>query len=210
MFSVQPEDAVGYARPGVAPIGDQKSQPCTRFSSFWASLGNKEHGDWLRKRAVTGDLEIACHSIQQQVYTRIWLAIIQMVKTLDFTVDEHDETDIAEDGQGVSQEEEKGDQDDEDADAALNQGMVFQASGMTGREQPRSMRDVEIFLNLVEFVKSMLGKVAPKYFEDSCYVFCETMIKFSSRNALFSGFSKLLTAAMQSARNGTCVALIIC
>ena len=213
---MQPELVSGYARPGATPTGYLKSQPCARFSVFWASLGDKQHGDWLRKRAVTGDLDMACNNIQQQVYTRVWLAAIRMVKTLDFTVDTHTD-DSVEDGQGVSQEEEQESDHDVEVDTALNQGMVFQASGMTGREQPRSMRDVEIFLNLVDFIKLMLGKVEPKYFEDTCYVFCATMIKLSARNALFSGFFKLLTAAMKSARSGeqcmlccSCIELFLC
>ena len=207
MESVKPELSASYARPGIPPTGQKKPQPCFRYSVFWASLGDRDGSTrtWLRKRAVVGDLEAAHASIQQQVYTRIWQAVTRMVTKLDFTiadqqVDANDEAHIqADEGDGEAPPDDQVD----DGSTGMSEGVVFQASGMTGHEQPQNMRDVEIFLNLVDFVKELLDKVAPQYFKSSCYLFCVTMIKLSSRNPLFSGFFKLLTAAMKSADKGS-------
>jgi DNA-dependent protein kinase catalytic subunit len=185
---VRPELDDRYAPPGVSPTDRQKPQPCTHFSGFWGSLGAK-HGEWLRKRGMTADVESVHKSIQRQVYTRIWQAVIRIVKTLDFVLD-------------TEQGEAGGEEGNEENNAVLDWGIVFQASGLTGREQPRNRNDWNIALNVVDFVKFLLAEVAPEYFKDSCHIFCETMIKLSSQNVLFSGFFKLLTAAMKSARKG--------
>jgi len=205
MESVKPEVAAGYTRPGVPARGHQKPQPCFRYSDFWASLGDRDKStrSWLRKRAaVAGSLDEAHGRIQQLVYTRIWQAVTRIVTKLDFTIaDQLPEgaDDIA--SQGGGGEGEDGEMDGSDG-GLVSEGRVFQASGMTGHERPQNPRDVEIFLNLVDFVKQLLDNVAPEYFRDSCYVFCDTMIKLSSRNALFSGFFKLLSAAMKAADKG--------
>ena len=168
------------------------------------SIG-ENHGIWLRKRGVTADLEEAHQEIQRQVYRRVWQAVIRIVETLDFTVDEVGPQEDTESGETKDHDETGASANGDDAaDAGVSDmsGLRFQASGMTGREKPVSMQDVDIFHNLVDFTKILLEKVAPRYFEDSCYIFCDTMVKQSSRNPLFSGFFKLLTAAMDSARRG--------
>ena len=165
---VRPELDDRYAPPGVLPTDRQKPQPCTRFSGFWGSLGAK-HGEWLRKRGVTADVESVHESIQRQVYTRIWQAVIRIVKTLDFVLDT--ETEAAQDDKGNTADEQGeagGEEGNEETNAVLNRGIVFQASGLTGREQPRNMNDWNIALNVVDFVKLLLDEVAPEYFKDSC------------------------------------------
>ena len=202
IFSVLPELSSGFSPPGVPAVAFQKPQPCVRFARFWASIG-QGHNDWLRRRAAAVDLELeAAHkAVQQQVYGRVWQAIIRIVSKLDFSFD----TDAAKDGESADAPREgqvDKDDDEDEAQGAHNAILFTQASGMTGRERPRSTRDVHIFLNLVDFSRMLLDDVEPEFFKDSCHVFCETVIRLASRHTLFSGFFKLLTAAMKSARQG--------
>jgi hypothetical protein len=196
IFSVQPEFSSGYTPPGVRAIGFQKPQPCERFSKFWASLG-EDRSSWLRGRAVDVNLETAHNAVQQQVYVRVWQAIIRILSKLDFSFD----TDASIDGESADVTADG--EENEDGDAPGGRMVVFtQASGMTGQERPRNPRDVATFLNLVDFSSMLLDRVKPEFSKDSCYVFCETAIKLVSRHTLFSGFFKMLTAAMKSAREG--------
>jgi hypothetical protein len=167
-------------------------------------LGEDGHQEWLRRRAVTEDLEAAHENIQQQVYTRIWQSVVRIVHTLDFTVEDPSQLEEDEAIGGLNDGEEGVPQGDDESETGLGEvhALVFQVSGMTGRERPVNMRDLEIFHNLVDFTKLLLSNVNPRYFQTSCYVFCEAMVKLSSRNVYISGFFKLLTAAMKSADKG--------
>jgi hypothetical protein len=69
---------------------------------------------------------------------------------------------------------------------------------MNGTEQPREVQDIHKFLNLVTFAQILLNDEACAHlFRPSKLVFCRIMMSLAQQHTIFSGFLKLLSAAMR-------------
>ncbi|EFC47806.1 DNA dependent protein kinase catalytic subunit [Naegleria gruberi] len=62
---------------------------------------------------------------------------------------------------------------------------------------PSNAKDMELFLNLIEFTKLFMKKCKPKHFIRWNYIFSKLLIEKSTQYSYISGFYKLLSVAMR-------------
>src|SRR3989338_2464033 len=62
---------------------------------------------------------------------------------------------------------------------------------------PSNAKDMELFLNLIEFTKLFLKKCKPKHFIRWNYIFSKLLIEKATQYSYISGFYKLLSVAMR-------------
>ena len=195
--SIEPSDDAKCTRPGMPAQPDQRPQPCMIYSDLWKSLHIEDHRPWMERRGYELDAETA-RKIAHEVYDRYFEAVIKVLDRLDLAVKSELEVELP-DGDVdpmVDDDENKASKpqlDDDENKAILAKP---HASCMSGRERPRSSKDMELFLNLVDLCQLFMRDLPSEFFMRSYFTFCKCMIEKSNSHPLISGFFKLLTAAM--------------